>query len=142
MKSKIENAEIQKELAISEALKATEKERDKLLNELKNKGMEKELLEKSINERFLAELRTKDEIIKHKDDEIAFRKDMKLKLSTKMVGESLEQHCEMEFNKLRATAFQKAHFEKDNDSRSGSEETISSKNLTKPVTRSFPSCLK
>jgi len=56
-----------------------------------------------------------------KDDEIALRKDMKLKLSTKMIGETLEQHCETEFNKLRATAFQDAYFEKDNDSKSGSK---------------------
>jgi hypothetical protein len=56
-----------------------------------------------------------------KDEEIALRKDMKLKLSTKMVGETLEQHCETEFNKLRATAFQNAHFEKDNDSSGGSK---------------------
>jgi hypothetical protein len=121
MKSKIENAEIQKELAISEALKSTEKERDKLENELKSKETEKQLLEKSLNEKFTAELKTKDDIIKLKDDEIAFRKDMKQKLSTKMVGETLEQHCEIEFNKLRATAFQNAYFEKDNDSRSGSK---------------------
>ncbi|PJA40169.1 DUF2130 domain-containing protein, partial [candidate division WWE3 bacterium CG_4_9_14_3_um_filter_39_7] len=58
---------------------------------------------------------------KMKDDEITLRKDMKLKLSTKMVGETLEQHCETEFNKLRATAFQNAYFEKDNDSTSGSK---------------------
>ena len=56
-----------------------------------------------------------------KDEEIALRKDMKLKLSTKMVGETLEQHCETEFNKLRATAFQNAYFEKDNDSSGGSK---------------------
>jgi hypothetical protein len=79
------------------------------------------LLEKSLNEKYSAELKTKDEIIKMKDDEIALRKDMKLKLSTKMIGETLEQHCETEFNKLRATAFQKAYFEKDNDSKSGSK---------------------
>ncbi len=121
MKSKIENAEIQKQLAISEALKATEKQRDELANELKNKETEKLLLEKSLIERFSGELKTKDDIIKLKDDEIAFRKDMKQKLSTKMVGETLEQHCEIEFNKIRATAFQKAYFEKDNDSRSGSK---------------------
>ncbi len=121
MKAKIENAEIQKQLAISEALKAIEKERDTLASELKSKETEKLLLEKSINEKFAAELKTKDDIIKLKDDEIAFRKDMKQKLSTKMVGETLEQHCEIEFNKIRATAFQKAYFEKDNDSRSGSK---------------------
>ena len=121
MKTKIENAELQKQLAISEALKATEKERDNLASELKSKETEKQLLEKSLNEKFTAEIRTKDDIIKLKDDEIAFRKEMKQKLSTKMVGETLEQHCEIEFNKLRATAFQKAFFEKDNDSRSGSK---------------------
>jgi len=79
------------------------------------------LVKKSITEHYLAELKEKDAIIKHKDEEIALRKDMKLKLSTKMIGETLEQHCETEFNKLRATAFQKAYFEKDNDSRSGSK---------------------
>ncbi len=121
MKSNIENAEIQKKLAVSEAIKQIEKERDNLTNELKNKVTEKQLFEKSLNEKFSTELKTKDDIIKLKDDEIAFRKDMKLKLSTKMVGETLEQHCETEFNKLRATAFQKAYFEKDNDARSGSK---------------------
>ena len=70
---------------------------------------------------FIFKIKTKDEIIKMKDEEIALRKDMKLKLSTKMIGETLEQHCEIEFNRLRATAFQKAYFEKDNDSRSGSK---------------------
>lgn len=121
MKAKIDNAEIQKQLAISEALKATEKERDSLASELKSKETEKQLLEKSLSEKFTAELKTKDDIIKLKDDEIAFRKEMKQKLSTKMVGETLEQHCEIEFNKIRATAFQNAYFEKDNDSRSGSK---------------------
>ncbi len=69
----------------------------------------------------MEELKNKDAIIKYKDEEIVRTKDMKLKLSTKMLGETLEQHCEIEFNKLRATAFQKAYFEKDNDSRSGSK---------------------
>jgi len=88
---------------------------------LKNKEMEKQLLEKSLIERYSNDLKSKDDIIKMKDEEIALRKDMKLKLSTKMVGETLEQHCEDEFNKLRATAFPKAYFEKDNDARSGSK---------------------
>ena len=121
MKSKLQNAEIQKQLEINEALKDTEKQRDNLANELKIKETEKQLHEKSLSEKFTAELKTKDDIIKLKDDEITFRKDMKQKLSTKMVGETLEQHCEIEFNKLRATAFQKSHFEKDNDSSSGSK---------------------
>ncbi len=79
------------------------------------------MLEKSLLEKFSSELKTKDDIIKMKDDEITLRKDMKLKLSTKMIGETLEQHCETEFNKLRATAFQHAYFEKDNDSKTGSK---------------------
>jgi hypothetical protein len=121
LKSKIENAEIEKKLAVSEATKIIEKERDGLANSVKMKETEKELLEKSLKEQYLSELKEKDAIIKHKDEEIALRKDMKLKLSTKMIGETLEQHCETEFNKLRATAFQKAYFEKDNDSKSGSK---------------------
>ena len=121
MKSKIENAEAEKKLAVSEASKDIEKERDKLINELKNKDTEKELFEKSLNEKHLNELKAKDDIIKLKDEEIVFRKDMKLKLSTKMIGETLEQHCEAEFNKLRATGFQNAYFEKDNDVRTGSK---------------------
>jgi hypothetical protein len=83
--------------------------------------MEKQLLEKSLIEKYSNDLKSKDDIIKMKDEEITLRKDMKLKLSTKMVGETLEQHCEDEFNKLRATAFPKAYFEKDNDARSGSK---------------------
>jgi|SRR5690606_13468054 len=121
LKSKIENAEVEKKLAVNEATKKVEKERDDLVNAIKIKETEKELLKKSLTEQYLTELKEKDAIIKHKDEEIALRKDMKLKLSTKMIGETLEQHCETEFNKLRATAFQKAYFEKDNDSKSGSK---------------------
>lgn len=121
LKSKIDNAEVEKKLAVNEATKKVEKERDDLANEIKIKETEKELLKKSLTEQYLTELKEKDAIIKHKDEEIALRKDMKLKLSTKMIGETLEQHCETEFNKLRATAFQKAYFEKDNDSKSGSK---------------------
>lgn len=121
MKSQIEKADIEKRLSVSEALKEIEKERDSLANNLRNKETEKQLLEKSLNEKFIAELKTKDDIIKLKDEEIILRKDMKLKLSTKMIGETLEQHCEAEFNKLRATGFQNAYFEKDNDARGGSK---------------------
>ena len=121
MKSKIENAEIDKKLSVTEAVQKIEKERDELANDLKNKETERQLFEKSLNEKHSAELKTKDDIIKMKDEEIALRKDMKLKLSTKMIGETLEQHCETEFNKLRATAFQKAYFEKDNNAKSGSK---------------------
>ena len=121
MKAKLDNAEIEKKLLVTEAIQQIEKERDELLNSLKNKETETQLLEKSLNEKFNDQLKTKDEIIKLKDEEILMRKEMKLKLSTKMLGETLEQHCETEFNKLRSTAFQKSFFEKDNDARSGSK---------------------
>ncbi len=119
--AKIERSEMERKLLVAEAVQKIEKERDQLTFEVKTKETEKQLLEKSLQEKFQAELRAKDELIKVKDEEIAFRKDMKLKLSTKMVGETLEQHCEIEFNKLRAGAFQQAYFEKDNDSRTGSK---------------------
>ncbi|MEX2436732.1 MAG: DUF2130 domain-containing protein [Candidatus Paceibacterota bacterium] len=121
LQAKIESAETEKKLAVTEAVTKVEKERDALSGELKNKDTEKQLLETSLNEKFTAELKTKDDIIKHKDEEITLRKDMKIRLSTKMVGETLEQHCETEFNKLRATGFQNAYFEKDNDSKTGSK---------------------
>jgi len=121
LKSKLENTELEKKLAITEATQKIEKERDELANTVKAKDTEKQLLENTLKEKFSAELKTKDDIIKLKDEEIALRKDMKLKLSTKMIGETLEQHCETEFNKLRSTAFQNAYFEKDNDSRAGSK---------------------
>jgi hypothetical protein len=114
LKAKIENAEVVKQLAVTEAVQKIEKERDKFANDLVTKELEKKNLESSLKQQFLVELKAKDE-------QIAFYKDMKAKLSTKMVGETLEQHCEIEFNKLRATAFQNAYFEKDNDSSSGSK---------------------
>jgi len=114
MKSQITHAETQKKLEISEATKEIEKERDKLKHDLEIKETEKELLEKSIREKYTTQLVMKD-------DEINRLKDFKQKLSTKMVGETLEQHCEVEFNKLRATGFQNAYFEKDNDSRGGTK---------------------
>lgn len=121
MRSKINNVELEKKLAVSEAVNIIEKERDELAGELKSKDTEKQLLETSLKEKYALELKTKDDIIKMKDEEIALRKDMKVRLSTKMVGETLEQHCETEFNKLRATGFQNAYFEKDNDSKTGSK---------------------
>ena len=119
--AKLQAIETEKQLAVTEAVNKVEKERDELAGELKMKDSEKQLLETSLKEKYAAELKTKDDIIKLKDDEIALRKDMKAKLSTKMVGETLEQHCEIEFNKLRATGFQNAYFEKDNDASSGSK---------------------
>lgn len=121
VKSDMYNAKIENKLEISNAIKTIEKERDELSTDLKIKESEKESLKISIKEQFTNTLIVKDETIKMKDDEIARLKDFKQKLSTKMVGESLEQHCEIEFNKLRATAFPNAYFEKDNDSRSGNK---------------------
>ncbi len=121
LKAKIDNVEVEKKLAINEAVQKIAKERDDLTNDLKTKELEKQNIENSLKQQFSTELQNKDAIIKYKDEEIARVKDMKLKLSTKMLGETLEQHCETEFNKLRATAFQKAYFEKDNDSKSGSK---------------------
>lgn len=121
MNSKIEKAEMEKTLSVTEAVLKIEKERDNLANDLKTKELEKQNLENSLKQQFSTELQNKDAIIKYKDDEIARVKDMKLRLSTKMLGETLEQHCETEFNKLRSTAFQKAYFEKDNDARMGSK---------------------
>lgn len=119
LKSAVENAELQKKLAVTEAVNKIEKERDELANDLKNKDTEKQLLETALKDKYVTELRSKDEIIKLKDESIERLKDMKLKLSTKMVGETLEQHCETEFNKLRATGFRNAYFEKDNDAKTG-----------------------
>lgn len=121
IKSKLNSAELEKELSVTMAVQKIEKERDDLLNNLKIKETEILLQEKSLNENFALQLKTKDDIIKIKDEEIAFRVDLKQRLSTKMIGESLEQHCEIEFNKLRSSAFQNAYFEKDNDSKSGSK---------------------
>ncbi|MFZ1242645.1 MAG: DUF2130 domain-containing protein [Candidatus Saccharimonas sp.] len=104
----------EKQLAVTEAVAKLERERDQLANSIKTKDTEKQLLEVSLKEKFEHELKTKDEMI-------AYYKDLKAKLSTKMIGETLEQHCETEFNRLRATAFPNAYFEKDNDARSGSK---------------------
>lgn len=121
LQAKSNNTELEKKISISEAIKSIEKERDDLANNVKIAALEKQNLENSLRQQFSTELKTRDEIIQYKDDEIARVKDMKLKLSTKMLGESLEQYCEIEFNKIRATAFQNAYFEKDNDSSSGSK---------------------
>ena len=121
LRSKVENTEIEKKLAVNEAVQKFEKERDDLINTLKYKDLEKENLENSLKQQYSTEIQSKEAIIRFKDEEIVRVRDMKTRLSTKMIGESLEQHCENEFNKLRATAFQKAHFEKDNDGSSGSK---------------------
>jgi len=121
LKAKLEKAEVEKKLEITEAVQQIEKERDALNNDLLLKDLENQNEKSKLETQYTLALQGKDAIIKLKDEEIELRKDMKLKLSTKMLGETLEQHCENEFNKLRSTAFQKAHFEKDNDSKSGSK---------------------
>jgi hypothetical protein len=121
IKAQLDNAELQKQLSVTEAVQNIEKERDALINDVKTKELEKQNLESALKQQFSTELQAAKDIIKFKEDEIDRVKDMKLKLSTKMIGETLELHCETEFNKLRATAFQNAYFEKDNNSSSGSK---------------------
>ncbi|HAO15240.1 MAG TPA: DUF2130 domain-containing protein [Tenacibaculum sp.] len=121
LEAKLSQAESDKQLALQKAVIHIEKERDQLENDIKLKEAEKENIEKSLREEFRLE---KDHIAKElqlKDDEIHRLKDFKQKLSTKMLGETLEQHCEIEFNKIRATAFQNSYFEKDNDASSGTK---------------------
>lgn len=114
MTAKLRSVETEKKLAITEAVTKLEKERDQLASDLKSKDTEQKLLESNLRDKFAGELKTKDEMI-------AYYKDMKARLSTKMIGETLEQHCEVEFEKLRATAFRSATFGKDNDASSGSK---------------------
>lgn len=121
LKSQIDAAQMEKKTAVMEATGKIEKERDQLSNELKIKEQEKLLMEKSISEAFAEKLLVKEETIKMKDSEIERLRDFKQKLSTKMVGETLELHCEIEFNRLRATAFKSAYFEKDNDASGGTK---------------------
>lgn len=114
LQSRLESSETEKKLALTEAVSKLEKERDELANKLESKDTQTKLLESTLKDKYESELKSKDEMI-------AYYKDMKAKLSTKMVGETLEQHCEYEFNRLRATAFQNAYFEKDNDASDGTK---------------------
>ena len=114
LKAKLGNNEVAHKLAITEAVSAVERERDELNNGLKRAELEKELAEKSLKDKYETQIKDRDESIER-------LRDMKARLSTKMVGETLEQHCETEFNRIRATAFPRAYFEKDNDSSTGSK---------------------
>ena len=114
LKSQLKAAETEKELAVAKALAPIEKERDQLASDLKAKTSEAQLRETSIVAQYKGAL-------KLKDDEIQQLKDMKAKLSTKMIGETLEQHCQNSFNQIRMAAFPNAYFEKDNDARTGSK---------------------
>ncbi|PKQ25133.1 MAG: DUF2130 domain-containing protein [Actinobacteria bacterium HGW-Actinobacteria-4] len=114
LKAKLDAGEMAQKLAVTEALKATEKERDALASKLDRAQLELQLAEKSLKDKYEMQL-------KEREEQIERLRDMKARLSTKMVGETLEQHCETEFNRIRATAFPRAYFEKDNDASSGSK---------------------
>lgn len=118
---KIQSIESQKELEIKGAIVKLEKDLIEAQNNLKTKDLEKQNIESTLKSQLAIELQSKDAIIKYKDEEIVRIKEMKQKLSTKMIGETLEQHCENEFNKIRATAFPNVYFEKDNDKSTGSK---------------------
>lgn len=109
-----ESQELKQQLAIKEALAKIEKERDELANTVKNQKLEREVSEKALEEKYRTQ-------IQDRDDSIERLKDLKAQLSTKMLGETLEQHCEIQFNEIRSTAFPTAYFEKDNDARDGSK---------------------
>lgn len=121
LKNERKAAEDNTELAVTKAIGPLEKDIIGLRNKLDTVGTERELEVKQLEQTNLVKLNAKDEIIRLKDEEIERVKDMKLKLSTKMVGETLELHCENQFNTLRATAFPNAYFEKDNDLVEGSK---------------------
>ncbi len=117
----LKNSDDKKQLAVNEALQRQQQALNEknaqiqdLQGQLKTKAVESQLQEKSLTEQFNRQLQQKDE-------EIAYYKDLKQRQSTKIVGETLEQHCEIQFNQLRMAAFPKAYFEKDNDARQGSK---------------------
>ncbi len=114
LSSQIREKESSTQLLVDQAVREIERNRDAIKNELKSIQLEKQNSENLLKDKYKAQIRDRDEHIER-------LKDMKVKLSTKMVGETLEQHCEIEFNRLRSTAFQTAFFEKDNDASSGSK---------------------
>jgi len=114
LKARIDAIEVAQKLAIAEAVSAVEKERDELKSGLKRAELEMQLSERSLKDKYETQIKDRDHAIER-------LRDMKARLSTKMVGETLEQHCETEFNRIRATAFPRAYFEKDNDARTGSK---------------------
>jgi hypothetical protein len=114
LQAKLAATETARQLAVNEAVGVVARERDDLKNDLNLIAVKNQLEEKAIKEQFALQLRDRD-------GEIARLRDMKARLSTKMVGETLEQHCEIEFNRIRAAAFPRAYFEKDNDARTGSK---------------------
>jgi len=127
LKAKLDSTGVMQKLAITEAVNVVERERDELKNGLARAELEKQLAEKSLKDKYETQ-------IKDRDDAIERLRDMKARLSTKMVGETLEQHCETEFNRIRATAFPRAYFEKDNDARTGSKGDYIFRDLDEPGT--------
>jgi len=127
LKAKLDSTGMMQKLAITEAVNVVERERDELKNGLARAELEKQLAEKSLKDKYETQ-------IKDRDDAIERLRDMKARLSTKMVGETLEQHCETEFNRIRATAFPRAYFEKDNDARTGSKGDYIFRDLDEPGT--------
>ncbi len=115
----------ERELAVTQAVAASERERDEaraeLARELAVRDAEKQQMETAHSLELAQVRKNTEELLRYKDDEIERLKDMKVRLSTKMVGESLEQHCETEFNRLRMMAFPHAYFEKDNDASEGTK---------------------
>ena len=120
-KALLKEAEMTRKLQVSEAVQAVERERDELKHKLQSKDTEAELIEQRLQHELTVQLAAKDEIIKSREAELIRQRDLKQKLSTKMLGETLEQHCQIEFEKLRSTAFRNAVFEKDNDASTGSK---------------------
>ena len=114
LKAQLQAKQVEQQLAVTQAVNQIEKERDQLNSQLSQAQMEKELSQNALKEKY-------EQQIKDRDEAIERLKDMKARLSTKMLGETLEQHCEVAFNQLRATAFPRAYFEKDNDARTGSK---------------------
>ncbi len=114
LKAQLQAKQVEQQLAVTQAVNLIEKERDQLNSQLSQAQMEKEISQNALKEKY-------EQQIKDRDEAIERLKDMKARLSTKMLGETLEQHCEVAFNQLRATAFPKAYFEKDNDARTGSK---------------------
>lgn len=121
LKAQLGNSETEKRLAVSEAVQKKEKELSEkatqiteLRSQLSGKETERQLKEQALQKQYEDRLRLKEE-------QIEYYKDFKARQSTKMIGESLEQHCLNQFNALRMTAFPKAYFEKDNDARTGSK---------------------
>ena len=112
--SSLDSLDAKKKLELAEALSVVEKERDALKHNLDKAELEKENAEKALKDKYETQIRDRDDAIER-------LRDLKAKLSTKMVGETLEQHCEIEFNRIRATAFPRAYFEKDNDVRGGTK---------------------